>query len=159
MVDPLVLQMASTRAFCSFAWRSAIRVSMVSPDWEIATTSVERSSTGSRYRNSLASSTSHGIRVQCSIAYLATMPGVVRGTARDDEDLVDVAQVLVGQAHLVEQDVAALGEPAQQGVGDRLRLLGDLLEHEVVVAALLGGGGVPVDVEVACRWPGCRRSR
>ena len=29
-----------------------------------------------------------------------------------------------------------------------LRLLGDLLEHEVVVAALLGGGHVPVDVVV-----------
>ena len=36
-------------------------------------------------------------------------------------------------------------EPAEQGVGDRLRLLGDLLEHELVVAALLGGRGVPVD--------------
>jgi hypothetical protein len=48
MVEPLVLQIASTRAFCSLAWRSAIRVSIVSPDCEIATTSVERSSTGSR---------------------------------------------------------------------------------------------------------------
>ena len=47
---------------------------MVSPDCEMATTSVERSSTGSRYRNSLASSTSHGIRVQCSMAYLVTRP-------------------------------------------------------------------------------------
>jgi hypothetical protein len=73
---------------------------------------------------------------------------VVGGAAGDDEDLVDVAQVLVGEADLVEDDVAALGEPAEQGVRDRLRLLGDLLEHEVVVAALLGGGGVPVDVEL-----------
>ena len=40
-------------------------------------------------------------------------------------------------------------EPAEQRVGDRLRLLGDLLEHEVVVAALLGGGEVPVDVVLA----------
>ena len=74
MVEPLVLQIASTRAFCSLAWRSAISVSIVSPDWDTATTSVDRSSTGSRYRNSLASSTSHGIRVQCSMAYLATSP-------------------------------------------------------------------------------------
>ena len=48
MVEPLVLQIASTRAFCSRACRSAIRVSIVSPDWQMATTSVERSSTGSR---------------------------------------------------------------------------------------------------------------
>src|SRR5205814_8927018 len=31
---------------------------------------------------------------------------------------------------------------------DRARLLGDLLEHEVLVAALLGGRGVPGDVVV-----------
>jgi len=85
----------------------------------MATTSVERSSTGSRYR-----------------------------AAGDDEDLVDVAQVLVAQPDLVQHDVARLGEPADQGLGDRLGLLGYLLEHEVVVAALLRGRGVPVDVEV-----------
>jgi len=74
MVEPLALQIASTRAFWSLACRSAIRVSMVSPDWLMTTTSVERSSTGSRYRNSLASSTSTGMRVQCSMAYLAMSP-------------------------------------------------------------------------------------
>jgi hypothetical protein len=40
--------MASTRAFCSLAWRSAISVSIVSPDWLITITSVERSRIGSR---------------------------------------------------------------------------------------------------------------
>ena len=74
MVEPLALQMASTRACCSLACRIAIRVSMVSPDCEMTTTSVDRSSTGSRYRNSLASSTSTGMRVQCSMAYLAIRP-------------------------------------------------------------------------------------
>ena len=48
MVEPLVLQMDSTLAFCSRACRSAIRVSIVSPDCEIATTSVRAVSTGSR---------------------------------------------------------------------------------------------------------------
>ena len=48
MVEPLALQMASTLAFCSLACRSAISVSIVSPDWLTTTTSVERSSTGSR---------------------------------------------------------------------------------------------------------------
>jgi DNA-binding NarL/FixJ family response regulator len=47
---------------------------MVSPDCEIAITRLSGPTIGSRYRNSLASSTSTGIRVQCSIAYLATIP-------------------------------------------------------------------------------------
>ena len=38
---------------------------------------------------------------------------------------------------------------AQQSVGDGGRLLGDLLEHEVLVATLFGGRGVPVDVKDA----------
>ena len=46
----------------------------------------------------------------------------------------------------VEHD-AAVDEMPEQGVGDRGGLLGDLLEHEVVVAALLCGGQIPVDVK------------
>ncbi len=79
---------------------------------------------------------------------LGQQPGVVRGAAGDDEDLVDLAQLLVGEALLVEHD-AAVDEVAQQGVGDRGGLLGDLLEHEVLVAALLGGREIPVDVKLA----------
>ncbi len=48
MVDPLVLQMASTLEPCSRACRSAISVSMVSPDWEMAMTSDRESRIGSR---------------------------------------------------------------------------------------------------------------
>jgi len=48
MVDPYVLQMASTFAPCSRACRTAMIVSIVSPDWEIATTSVFSLTTGSR---------------------------------------------------------------------------------------------------------------
>jgi len=48
MVEPLTLQMPSTLARCSRAWRTAIRVSIVSPDCEIAITSVERVRIGSR---------------------------------------------------------------------------------------------------------------
>ena len=71
---PLVLQMASTLAFWVLACWTASKVSAVSPDCEMAITSVWLSKTGSRYLNSLASSTSTGNRVQCSIAYLASSP-------------------------------------------------------------------------------------
>ena len=71
---------------------------------------------------------------------------VMRGAAGHDDDLVDVAQLVVREAHLVEAEPPVGADPAEQRVGDRARLLGDLLQHEVVVAALLGGGDVPVDV-------------
>ena len=74
MDEPLVLQIAITFAPCSRAWRTAMSVSMVSPDWDRATTRVFSFTMGSRYRNSWANSTSVGIRHQCSIAYRATMP-------------------------------------------------------------------------------------
>ena len=48
MVEPLVLQIASTLARCWRAYRIAISVSAVSPDWLIATTSVSRVRIGSR---------------------------------------------------------------------------------------------------------------
>ena len=79
---------------------------------------------------------------------LGQQPGVIRGAAGHHEHLVDLAQFLVGQPLLVEHD-AAVDEVAQQGVGHRGGLLGDLLEHEVLVAALFGGRYVPVDVKFA----------
>ena len=48
MVEPWVLQMAIVWAPSSRACLTAIRVSMVSPDWEIETTRVRSSTTGSR---------------------------------------------------------------------------------------------------------------
>ena len=63
------------------------------------------------------------------------------------------------QPLFVEHD-PAVDEMAEQRVGHRGGLLGDLLEHEVLVAALFGGGQVPVDVELAVFDVGrCRRSR
>ena len=73
---------------------------------------------------------------------------MVGGAAGHHEHLVDLAQFLVGQPLLVEHD-AAVDEVAQQCVGHRGGLLGDLLEHEVLVATLFGGRKVPVDVELA----------
>ncbi len=78
---------------------------------------------------------------------LGQQPGVIRGAAGHHEHLVDLAQLLIGQPLLVEHD-AAVDEVAEQRVGHRGGLLGDLLEHEVLVAALFGGRHVPVDVEL-----------
>ena len=71
---------------------------------------------------------------------------MVGGAAGDHEHLVHVAQILIGQPLLVEHDPATL-EVTEQGVGDGARLLGDLLEHEEVVAALLRRREIPVDVK------------
>ncbi len=79
---------------------------------------------------------------------LGQQPGVICGTAGHHEHLVDLAQFLVAQPLLVEHDPAT-HEVSEQGVGHRGGLLGDLLEHEVLVAALFGGSQIPVDVEGA----------
>ena len=60
--------------------------------------------------------------------------------------LSTAAQLLLGDPQLVEHQAAVLVGAAEQGVGDGVRLVVDLLLHEGRVAALLGGGGVPVDV-------------
>ena len=72
--------------------------------------------------------------------------GVERGAARDHDDLVDLAQLLLADPDLVELEGAVLVVAAEQGVGDGARLLEDLLAHEPVVAVLLRRGEVPVDV-------------
>ena len=74
------------------------------------------------------------------------MPGVRGGAAGDDRDPLDRAQLLLADPHLVEHEPAGVVGAAEQGVGDRVRLVVDLLLHEGVVAALLGGGGVPGDL-------------
>ena len=90
---------------------------------------------------------------------LGDEPGVVGGAAGDDEDLVDVAEVLVGHADLVEDDLPGLVDAPAKGVGDRGGLLVDLLAHEGLEAALLGGGDVPVHLDRACPRRASRRSR
>ena len=69
-------------------------------------------------------------------------PGVEAGAAGHHEDLVDHAQVVVRHAHLVQVNRAAV-DAADQRVAHRVGLLVDLLEHEVRIAALLGGLEVP----------------
>ena len=73
---------------------------------------------------------------------------MIRGATGDDENLVDLAQFLIGEPLLVQHD-AAVDEVPDQSVGNRGGLLGDLLEHEVLVAALFGGVDVPVDMKFA----------
>lgn len=77
---------------------------------------------------------------------LGDHPGVEGGSAGDDDDLVDLPQFGGREAHLVEVERALPVDPAEEGVGDGPGLVGDLLEHEGGVSALLGGGRVPVDV-------------
>ena len=71
-------------------------------------------------------------------------PRMVRSATGDDDDLFDGVQLLEGRPRLVEVQPSVRQDPAQERVGDRTRLFGDLLEHEVVVSALVGGGVFPV---------------
>jgi len=77
---------------------------------------------------------------------LGHQPGVVGRPAGHHEDLVDGAQFVLAEPLLVQHDAGAVEVPPQ-GVLHGRRLFQDLLVHEELVAALLGGGQVPVDVE------------
>ena len=70
MEESTTLQTTSTLALllADLAYRHASMVSRLSPDWLTPTTRLWASSTGSRYRNSLATSISVGSRAQCSMA-------------------------------------------------------------------------------------------
>ncbi len=70
---------------------------------------------------------------------------MVRRAAGDDVDAVDEVELLGREVELVDLQRAG-GQAPGQGVADDARLLVDLLEHEVGVAALLGHVQVPVHV-------------
>ena len=75
---------------------------------------------------------------------LAYHAGMERGAAADDVNVLNVAQTLVGQAVVLEADRVVL-DARLYSVGNCLGLLHDLLEHEVLIAALFCGGHIPVD--------------
>ena len=77
---------------------------------------------------------------------LGNEAGVVAGTAGDDVDTVDVVELLERKAQLVDVELAGRRHTADQRVAHDARLLVDLLEHEVGIAALFGHIQIPVDV-------------
>ena len=79
---------------------------------------------------------------------------VVGAAAGDQLDPVDRAQDLLEPGQFLDVDPVVAGHPAGDGLAERLGLLVDLLEHEVLVAALLGGLGRPVDRRSPCRSSG-----
>src|SRR5207245_9001068 len=77
------------------------------------------------------------------LAHERRVPG---GPARDQMELPARAKLLVGDLHLVEEDLPALlRDSSQKGVADRPRLLVDLLQHEMLEARLLRHDRIPGD--------------
>ena len=67
-----------------------------------------------------------------------------RRAAREDRDALDRAQLRVGDLHLLEEHPAGvLRHAAENRFARGGRLLEDLLEHEVLVAGLLGHDRIP----------------
>ena len=75
---------------------------------------------------------------------LARLTGIKCRAAGRDHDLVEAHELLVGHLQLVKHDAVILHTRVERGL-DGTRLLHDLLEHEVLVAALLGRLDVPCD--------------
>ena len=73
-------------------------------------------------------------------------PRVPRRAARQDRDPLDGAQLRFGDLHLLEEHAAGvLRHAAEDRLARGRRLLEDLLEHEVLVAGLLGHDRIPQD--------------
>ena len=71
---------------------------------------------------------------------------MVGGAAGDDHDAAQVVQLLLGHAQPLEHEVTVPDAVADR-LGDALRLLVDLLEHERLEPGALGCVVVPVDVD------------
>ena len=75
---------------------------------------------------------------------LPTSAGVPRRAARQDRDVLDRRELRVGDLHLLEEHLAGvLRHAAENRFARGGRLLEDLLEHEVLVAGLLGHDRIP----------------
>src|SRR4029079_15681912 len=80
----------------------------------------------------------HALRNQCRVP---------AGPAGGDDDVVDLEKLFVGHVETAELGSSVLEEqPAAHAVFDRLRLLEDLLQHEMVEATALDLAQVPVDL-------------
>ena len=71
---------------------------------------------------------------------------VVGGAARDEHDALQLLQLLVRHSETLEHEPAVAHAVADR-LGDGFGLLVDLLEHERLVAALLGALVVPVELD------------
>jgi len=77
----------------------------------------------------------------------ARQSGVPACPASDDLDFAEGLELLGRDVHLVEEDAACfLADASESGVANGARLLKNLLEHEVLVAALFRHDGVPEHV-------------
>ena len=89
----------------------------------------------------------HGDARELFQVVFADHTDVIRRAARDDRELLKVPQLLVRDLQTLKDDPAVL-QARTDGAAHGLRLLHDLLEHKVRIAALLRGGDLPVDVVV-----------
>ena len=155
MAESTTFEMASTRQPRARASFTAASVSAVSPLWEIATTR----SPAPDHRVAVAELARQidlaGNARRALDQELADEAGVVRGPAGEQHHPPQVLHV-----DLEPLQVGVVGfepQPGPQRVGDGARLLVDLLEHEVRVAALLRLRRVPGDGLRRARRRACRR--
>src|SRR4029077_437038 len=76
----------------------------------------------------------------------ADQAGVVGGATGDDHDPPQVAHLVVLEADAGEVDPVVAGQAVGKRLGDRVGLFVDLLQHEGLIAALLGRVGIPADL-------------
>ena len=70
--------------------------------------------------------------------------GVICGAAGHNMDLGDLLNLLIAHIQFFDDDIIIL-DTGRNGIVDRLRLLVDLLQHEMLIAAFFRSIGIPVD--------------
>src|SRR6202021_2292097 len=118
MAAPTTLQMARVLDPLAMSSAWAARVSAVSPDWVMRGPMGGGSGWGAREA---------GEALDHELAGESSVPG---GSAGGDGDLGGVAEVVVGDLHGLEEDVAGVeGDAAEGGVADGSGLLVNFFEH------------------------------
>ena len=74
----------------------------------------------------------------------ARLTGIKRRAAGRDHDLVEAHELRIGHLQLVKHNAVILHTRVERGL-DGTRLLHDLFEHEVLIAALFGSLNIPRD--------------
>ena len=79
---------------------------------------------------------------------LGYQSGMIRCAAGGNHDFFHGGDIFAGPFQFVERDaVIVFGNARRHRIAERFRLFDDLLDHEMVVAALFSGFGIPVDLE------------
>ncbi len=130
---------------CGTSWHAALVAKYWLEKWTGVPVEVDIASEF-RYRTLLLYESVLVVPISQSGETADTLAGMPRSATGQNNNATNVAQFPVVQLDAAQFCVTAVQEnPAPEGIANRLRLLKNFLEHEVLVAALFGHDRIPRD--------------